>query len=85
MQKKRIIALAMLIILMLTTFVSVSYAVCAHTSAYITYTNKRVCSYACGFLGAYKQNVWDETTTYRCSSGSNESFTRYDMRNGTCC
>lgn len=85
MKKRRLIALAVLMVLMLASSIPTSYAVCTHTKAYITYKNRRVCAIGCGFAGIYKQDVWDEETTYRCINGLNEVYTRYDVRNGTCC
>lgn len=84
MNQRKFLPILVLSIIM-TSIVQQSMAICTYSSMYITYTNKRICSWGCGFLGIYKQNVWDEETSYRCINGPQEKFIRYNVRNGNCC
>ena len=82
--KRLIVVLAGL--LLIVTIASSAVALCEYTSSQTVTYNRRICTWACGFTGLfYKQDVWDEKTTYYCANGTNEYYFRYDVRNGNCC
>ena len=84
MNRKKFLAMLVFGIMVISITLQ-SAAICAYSSMYITYTNKQICSWGCGFLGIYKQDVWDEETSYRCIDGTQEKYTREHVRNGNCC
>ena len=74
-----------IITLLIASSVSSALALCQHNKFDVNYHNMRYCTWGCGLLGIWKQNVWDETVTYYCIDGSKERKENLNVRNGNCC